>query len=85
MKPAPAAESSETEYGRLTLCKFCNVPCINTVEHGAMCTRCVALSPRQRRRKDWIMEICKKCKDTFTYPDYPERPYNGLIYCTKCR
>lgn len=93
-KPAPAAESSEEEEeekegvvipGRLALCSWCRVPCLATVEHGAMCKRCIAIPPAERCREARVMEICKTCNKTFTYPDYPGRPYNGLIYCTKCR
>jgi len=71
--------------GRLALCKFCSVPCLATVELGAMCKRCIALPPGDRRREDRVMEICKTCNKTFTYRDYPERPYNGLINCSDCR
>lgn len=95
-KPVPAMESSSDDDvevvvervvipGDLCLCSWCRVPCLATAEHGAMCPRCIAIPPAERCREDRVMEICKTCNKTFTYPDYPGRPYNGLNYCTSCR
>jgi hypothetical protein len=96
VKPAPAAVESSSDDdveivecpvipGRLALCKFCSIPCLTTVEHRAMCERCIALPPADRRFEDWILEICEACKKSFTYCDYPGRPFKGLIYCSDCR
>ena len=63
--------------GDLCLCSWCRVPCLATAEHGGHVSAVHRRSAAERCREDRVMEICKTCNKTFTYPDYPGRPYNG--------
>lgn len=72
--------------GQMCLCRFCDVPCLATVDHQAICQRCMATPAAQRRYVKMIMELCKRCRNTYTYEDGPDvLPSAGWTLCFTCR
>lgn len=51
-----------------------------------MCKHCIATPAAERRKVKLIMELCKRCKNTYTYEDGPDvRPSYKWTLCPTCQ